>query len=427
MKISRYKFNIILWYTGLLSVLLTVIFVIIYSLLSYQLINDIDEDLADKAEWIEPRLREIDDPYMDRRFYDYLISRRYDRRMDANDVFFRRKTEDDNYLVFVYTGEVLRFVSDKYEFLREEIEPASIEHQTIERVQIDTLQFMMTAVDKGGYTLYLGYDLSSVKSIQKKILQILLWVLPIGILLSILVGYFITQRSLRVIKNITKTASNITSKNLSKRIKKPKGNDEITDLIVRLNSMIDRLEKSFNMVQQFSQDAAHEIRTPLTIIRGEIEMFLENDTYPKEVSNKLESILEEIQYLSSLSESLLLIHKLDTSKIEYHFTTVDLSQIINEIHDDAQILSYSKNISVSLEAKDDVKIKGNKELITRLLWNLIDNSVKYNKKNGKIIIKLVKKSSEAVLSIEDTGVGIPSNDLNKIFDRFYRVDKSRSR
>ena len=91
MKISRYKFNIILWYTGLLSFILVVVFALLYTLLGFQLINEIDSDLAEKTEWIEPRLREVDDPYMDGRFYRNLISRRYDRRLDADDVFFAAK------------------------------------------------------------------------------------------------------------------------------------------------------------------------------------------------------------------------------------------------------------------------------------------------------------------------------------------------
>ncbi len=407
--------------------ILIIVFGVLYSSLGYKLTKEIDADLYEKISWIEPRLRDMDDPYMDRRFYRYLISKKYDRRMDANDVFFRRETEDDKYLVFVYTGDKLRFVSDKYEYLRDLIKPLAIENKEIKYVRIDDLKFSMTAINKGGYTLYLGYDQSTVKTIQKSILNIFLFVFPLGLILSILCGYFVTQRSLRVIKNITKTASSISSNNLSERIMKPKGNDEIISLIITLNSMIDRLEKSFNMVQQFSQDAAHEIRTPLTIIRGEIEEFLSNENNPRDVSNKLESILEEIQYLSSLADKLLLIHKLDTSKIEYNFTLIDLSEIIAEIHKDSQILSARKKISVSLQAEDGIQLKGNNELIIRLLWNLIDNAVKYTLEGGKVDIKLQRSDSEAILIISDNGIGIPADDLTKIFDRFYRVDKSRSR
>ena len=425
--ISKYKLNIILWYTGLVSVILIVIFYILYSLLSFQLTKEINNDISEKINWIGPGLRKINKPYKDKRFYDYIISRDYRRRMDIDDILTLGENEDEKYLVFIYTGKKLRWVSNQYEFLRKRIKPFEINDKKIKSVYIDSIQFSMTALNKGGYTLYLGYDLSTVKLIQKKILHIFFYVFPIGIILSVLCGYFVTQRSLRVIKSITKTASNISLNRLHERIDEPKGKDEITNLIFTLNSMIDRLEKSFIMVQQFSQDAAHEIRTPLTIIRGEIEEFLKDDKHPENISNRLESILEEIQYLSSLADKLLLIHKQDTSKIEYNFTTVDISRILNEMSEDIKVLSAMKHISVTLNIKKGVKIKGNEELLIRLWWNLIDNSIKYTQESGKVNIKLEEKDSAVVFTIKDTGTGIPTKDLNKIFDRFYRVDKSRSR
>ena len=262
---------------------------------------------------------------------------------------------------------------------------------------------------------------------HKQILQISLLVFPFGIILTILCGYFVTQRSLKVIHTITDTAGRITSKRLNERIPLPPDKDEITQLIITLNSMIDRLEKSFIMVQQFSHDAAHEIRTPLTIVRGELEELLKDDQCPENISNIVESILEEIQYLSSIADKLLLIHSLDTGKIEYHFTDVDLSRIIEEIVEDARVLSAEKRLKIELEKNDGVTIKGNEELMIRLLWNLIDNAIKYTSSQGKVTLGLRKEDSTAILKVEDTGIGIPEEDIRKIFDRFYRVDKSRSR
>jgi len=180
------------------------------------------------------------------------------------------------------------------------------------------------------------------------------------------------------------------------------------------------------MVQQFSHDAAHEIRTPLTIIQGEVEEIIDK-TKTKGGNNQLERILEEIQYLTSIADKLFLIHTLDTDAIEYHFKKVDLTRITNEVASDTEILSSEKNIDVKIKIDKDVEIEGNDELVTRLLWNLIDNAVKYSKPKGSIEIILQKRSSEAVLIVKDRGIGIPEKDLDKIFDRFYRVDKSRSR
>ncbi len=142
------------------------------------------------------------------------------------------------------------------------------------------------------------------------------------------------------------TAESITSTNLSKRIAMPKGKDEISSLILTLNSMIDRLEKAFSQAKQFSQDAAHEIRTPLTIIRGEIEELLNKNPIDEPTTKTLENVLEEIQYLSSISERLLLIHTMDTGKIKYHFQRIKLSELMHEIYQDVEIISSDRKLNI---------------------------------------------------------------------------------
>jgi signal transduction histidine kinase len=191
--------------------------------------------------------------------------------------------------------------------------------------------------------------------------------------------------------------------------------------------MIDRLEKSFAQAKQFSQDAAHEIRTPLTIVRGEIEQLLDGENVDGNTSKTLENILEEIQYLSSISERLLLIHKMDTSKIKYHFEDIDLSKLLEEVYQDVLIISSEKQLEISKQIQEGLLLKGNKELLTRMLWNFAENGIKYNKQGGSMSLTLKADKKNICIEIEDGGIGIPSEDIPKIFDRFYRVDKSRSR
>ncbi len=231
---------------------------------------------------------------------------------------------------------------------------------------------------------------------------------------------------MKVIRRINETANKITSSNLSERIKAPKGKDEISSLITILNSMITRLEKSFVQAKQFSQDAAHEIRTPLTIIHGEIEELIEKETAGDNTVRSLENILEEIQYLSSISERLLLIHTMDTGKIKYSFEVVGLSELMKEIYQDAVIISSDRNIKIKLNIIDDIELNCNKEFITRLLWNIIDNAIKYNKPEGSVSFEVYKNNSDVCFAVRDSGIGIPAEEIPKIFNRFYRVGKSRS-
>ena len=422
---SRYKLKIILWYTGLLSGILIIVFGVLYTLLGYQLRQNVDKNLLEKIQWIEKLLRDTQrPPRCDDDFLDYIVSR---RRYNFYDIREYTDVVDDKYVLLVYCGDTIMYLSRKYSGLKPQLERLQIKERETPTVTFANTPFSMAAIYKVGYTIYVGYELSTIRSLQKRILQIFSLVLPFGIILSILCGYVVTQRSLKVIKQITNTASRITSKNLSERIPVPSDKDEITQLILTLNLMIDRLEKSFTMAQQFSHDAAHEIRTPLTIVRGEIEELLKDDRCPENISNALESLLEEIQYLSSVAEKLLLIHSLDTGEIEYHFKIVDLSKIIQEIYEDALVLSAEKQLTIELKKNDSVVIKGNEELLTRLLWNVIDNAIKYSPQGGKVSIALEEKRDFAVIRVADTGVGIPAEDINKIFDRFYRVDKSRSR
>lgn len=426
--ISSYKFKIILWYTSLLSAILIGVFILIYTILGYQLQHEINCKIIKKAEWMNSVLREIDNPPENKNhFFNMIPLRKHSRHPDFYDIREYTDIADHKFILFVFRDNSLMYLTKRYKKYLTFINDFPVEEMSVFTKQLKTTPFSLIKIDKGGYSVFLGYQLSTVNSVKTKILQLFIAVLPIGILFSILCGYFVTQRSLNIINRINKTAKDITSKNLHHRINVPKGKDEIRDLILTLNSMINRLEESFTTVRQFSQDAAHEIRTPLTIIRGEIEELLTYERCPKNISTTLVSILEEIQYLISISNKLMLIHSIDSGNIDYDLSEINLSKIIEETFEDAKVLSSEKNQKIELLQNDKIKLKGNEELLTRLLWNLIDNSVKYTPKGGKISIELTQLRDKGILTIQDNGIGIPKEDIPGIFERFYRVDKSRSR
>jgi len=428
--ISRYKQKIILWYTGLLAAILTAVFGFMYSYLGLQLHQDIDRNLRQKVEWIDQILINPETPpdcTASSRLFLRQIVRRGRYNFDFYDVKEMTDVVDDKYILFVYCGDKLMYLSKKYYGLQIPVNRFDIPENSIGTFHLKDIDFSMASLPKNGYTLYVGYELSTIQAVQKQILNIFLLVFPFGIGLSILCGYFVTQRSLKIIHNITKTAARISSRNLSERMEAPREMDEIANLIRTLNSMIDRLEQSFTMVQQFSHDAAHEIRTPLTVIRGEIEELLKDESTSDNTSSTLESILEEIQYLSSITDKLLLIHTLDTGRIEYHFTDINLERIVLEVYEDAQVLSHEKNLGIQLKQTIPSYVRGNEELLIRLMWNVVDNAIKYTPAGGRVTIAMEKTGENADIIVEDTGLGIPVDDIPKIFDRFYRVAKSRSK
>ncbi len=435
MIFNNLKTRIALWYTALFTLVLSVSLLASYKIVSYQLKGDIISELATKAEIInnafykEKSEEHIDEENHEKSHGEHEEKSRKKQNKDFQKVFDLEMTRlvteytDNNYLLFVTKNGNIQYITSRYK----DIAHNNLFSKNIGDTEINDNPFTYQVLKRDEYKVVIAYKLSSIKDIQKRLVNIFYIIFPASLILSIFSGLFITQRTMNVINQITNTAKSITSTNLSERIRSSKGNDEISKLIDTLNKMINRLERSFKQTRQFSHDTAHEIRTPLTIIRGEIEYIIENESGNKETINKLENILEEVHYMSSISERLLMIHNMDTNNIRYHFEDINLSELLNDIYQDAGILSADKDITICSDIEPDINYKGNKELLTRMLWNLIENSIKYNKSGGSTFIHLQKDNDIISINIKDTGIGIPDEDIDRVFDRFYRVDKSRAR
>lgn len=433
---ANFKIRISLWYAALFTIIIAATLLASYKIISYQLKNEIIHDLQSKTNFVSLALTETEESGEGEHGHGESEEEHHESRerkvksifsFDFNDIKMYTEVADNNYLLFIYSDDELIYMTEKYEHLQSDISKFSMPNKEINDIDINELPFIVSAIYQSNYSIYIGYELSSLTALQNKLLNIFLIVFPISLILSILCGFVVTQSTMNIINRINETTKKITSSNLSNRIEMPNGKDEISRLTGTLNSMIDRLEKSFTQAKQFSQDAAHEIRTPLTIIRGEIEELIENESGNNKTISTLENILEEVQYLSSISERLLLIHNMDTNNIKYHFEKIQLSELMKEIYQDVLVLSLEKNIKVDMVAAENITIYGNKELISRLLWNISDNAIKYNNPNGSVSINLYQVNSQIIIQVKDSGIGIPDKDITKIFDRFYRVDKSRSR
>lgn len=423
--VSKYKIKIILGYTGLLFIIIIAILGLLSVLLSYQIREEIDSNLKEKMKRIDSWLgEEKHPPPCNREFFRSIIA---DRRVSLYDMLNITERADDKYLLFIRCNDETMFLSRKYENLEEDLSGLKVGKYKIETVVLGDTWFSITAIHNTGYSIYIAYELSTIKALQGKIMRIFLISFPILIIASILFVFLFTQRLMRTVRTVTETTAGITSRSLNERIPIPSGKDEITNLIMTINAMIDRLEKSFVMIRQFSQDAAHELRTPLTIIRGEIESVMTQGKITKSIFASMESILEEIHYLSSIVNKLLLLHSLDTDEKKYNFVPLNLKEIISDLVEDARILSAKKDIEINMELLGDLKINGDEELISQMIWNILDNAVKYTDPEGMIGIRTEKSDSKILIVVKDTGIGIPQDSISKIFTRFYRVEQSHSR
>lgn len=293
--------------------------------------------------------------------------------------------------------------------------------------KIANQEIRLAALDTRFYKIRVAYPEDELTEVLQNLFSIFLYLIPIVLILSVIGGYFLAKQSLKPVHDITLTAQEITATNLRKRIAITNPNDELGRLAETLNSMIARLEESFEQVKQFSMDASHELRTPLTIMRGEIEVALQGTRTPTSYKKILASLLDEVVRMSNIVEGLILLAKADSGTATLSKRAVNLGKLIEEITEDAIVLAEQKQISVAVEKLEPVTIQGDELRLRQMVLNLVDNAIKYTPEHGSIFISLIKADGTAKLTVRDTGMGIPQEEITKIFDRFYRVDKSRSR
>lgn len=283
-------------------------------------------------------------------------------------------------------------------------------------------------ISKYGYLngyLQIVKDVTIEYSVLSRLLIFLSISSLVGGLVALLVGFFITKKSMKPVKEMSKTARKISGSDLSQRLDVTDTNDELTELAETFNSMLDRLEKAFKKQEQFVSDASHELRTPISIIKGYINILDRWGKEDKEIKEEaVESIKSEIQSMNDLIESLLFLARGDLAEIEPSYERFYFNKVVEEIIKENKILD--KDINYEYIEKDSVKIYADKLLIKQLLRIFIENSRKYTDNGGNIIIKNEKVKNNIKITIEDDGKGIPKEDIPYIFDRFYKIDKSRS-
>ena len=276
--------------------------------------------------------------------------------------------------------------------------------------------------------IQVGTSLKAVEHTLKNLRIFLFTAIPCALILSTLGGRFMATRALKPVAEITSTAQDIAhGANLSRRIPIPEVQDEIGNLAHTFNEMMNRLEKSFNQVRQFSSDASHELRTPLTVLKGQSELALSKPRSKAEYQEVLSSNLEEINYMSRVLEDLLILSKGDEGKVSLEKEPVELGSIVEEVSRQGEIFADEKEVKIILAYLEPVTILGDAHRLKQMVWILLHNAVKFNPSGGEIKITLQDLDDTVYFTIRDTGIGIPEQDLPKIFDRFYRVDKARSR
>jgi signal transduction histidine kinase len=250
--------------------------------------------------------------------------------------------------------------------------------------------------------------------------------LPLTVLVAAFGVWWTTGKALKPLQDIADAAERIHAKALRTRIPNPPGHDEIGRLVSVLNNAFDRLERSFAQATRFSSDASHELKTPLTIMRGEIETALSNDSIDPQNEKLLESLLQQTHRLSAIVENLLLLSRADAGALNLRKEAVDFSGLCQELAADAEILALRHNIIISSTIENEVQVLADEWYLRRLLLNLLDNAIKYNLYSGKVEIMLAKSGDLASFRIANTGPEVSDEHQTRIFERFYRTEESRA-
>ncbi len=251
--------------------------------------------------------------------------------------------------------------------------------------------------------------------------------LPLAVALSAAGGYLIAHRSLSPMSQIAARARQITAESLGGRLPVPNPHDELGQLASVFNATLARLENSFAELRRFTADASHELRTPLTALRAVGEAALRPDAGdPKSLREALSSMLEETRRLSDLVDALLLLARADTGGVSPSLDQVDLTGLVNEVRETLLVLAEEKNQKIEIAAEQLI-VRADRELLRLALLNLVHNAIRYSAEGLMISLRVRRRAANAVVEVTDQGPGIAPEHQQKIFERFYRVDKARSR
>jgi heavy metal sensor kinase len=261
----------------------------------------------------------------------------------------------------------------------------------------------------------------------RRLLGMLAVGLPLTVAVAVAGGFVLVRRALDPVERIARKAAEITQHNLSERLPVVDSGDELERLSVSLNHMISRLQEAIDGSKQFVADASHELRTPLTVMRGELESLAQDPQLGRETRETLGSVLEEVERLAEIVESLFALSRLDAGEASAEWRRFDLAELAATTAEQMSLLATDKNVSVACDSAAGVMVEGDPARLKQVIVNLLDNAIKYTAAGGRVRLTVRREQGFAVLEVADDGIGIPAEALPHVFKRFFRVDTSRSR
>ena len=257
---------------------------------------------------------------------------------------------------------------------------------------------------------------------NEDLIDILTWTVVPAVALGLAGGWWLTRRALTPVTELTRAVEKIHANNLGEKIPRSGNGDELDRLTEVFNRMTARLDDSFNRIREFTLHASHELKTPLTILCGEIETALRDESLTPMERDGYASQLDELRRLARIVDGLTLLAKADAGQVTLKLEPLRLDELVRDNFADTQILAEPNHIQVELAGCEEISLRGDRHRLRQLLLNLADNAVKYNQPQGRVAMKLHRVNGAAEFVIANTGLGIPPESLPRVFDRFYRGD-----
>lgn len=404
------KVRLTLLYVAAIAVLLVVFGAVAYSLLARQLYRNLDDSLHSRAVEIQGTLK-----------------------IYGREVRFEQKVSD---IVMIYDadGALLQRLGPNVRFSHIEgivqkalFGKASFQSATTTEGQDVRLYAAPHNADsKTRVAIVVGKLPGDIQALLAVFRVVIINAGLVVVLLAGLGGLFLAERTLRPVERITGIADEIGEGDLARRID-VESEDELGHLASTLNGMIGRLEEAFDKQRRFVADASHELRTPLAVMQAEVSLALGRERTPEEYRKALEALAQEVGYMSDLVGKLLALARSDAGSESLHFEDVSVAELFAELSQDVAALAQEKGLQYTLGPAEGFAVRGDRTKLKQLLLSVFDNAVRYTPAGGTISASIAAKNGNAIVSVTDTGVGISAEHLPFVFDRFYRVDKARSR
>ncbi|TAK18118.1 MAG: HAMP domain-containing protein [Acidobacteria bacterium] len=423
MKPIAVRTRLTLVYTGVLAVLLAGLGFAAYRVLSAQLESAANSDLKELTDGLHGYLR----------LADGAPTFVYDRSDPAQVAFIESATRFYQ-LYDLGTGELVvqspAMSPLAVGFTADEVKEYGA-REGVRDIVTDQgrLRFSSTVVRLGpdrAYLLQVGVLLKSMDRALREFLGLLLWGIPIGLIVAAAASRWMAGRSLAPMRKLSDAARSIGVHALDRRMPVRGAGDEPDQVAAAFNETLARLEASVDEMRQFSAALAHELRTPLAALRGEIETLLLHPRSPDEYQRGLVSQLEDIDKLSRMVSQLLTLARAESGEIQLARDPVDLSSLAQSIVSQLETLAEAKGLTLTCDAPAPVRVTGDEGWIERLVLNLLDNAIKFTASGGRLTLSVFEKDGAAHVVMRDTGIGVAAADLPRIFERFYRADSARS-